>query len=89
LGTEEIVNSCKQEDAHHWQKRFEEDLVEILARTGHEPGRAVDLELRSVETGQNLTLAAVPNTEENRRALVDAARARRAQTQSNNSRKRG
>jgi hypothetical protein len=70
-GTEakEIVKFCKDKEEKLWQKRFEEDLVEMMARMGHEPGEKVTLKLRDLKTGEAEVLEDVPNTHENRQAI--------------------
>jgi hypothetical protein len=59
-------------DEKHWQKRFEEDLVEMMARMGHEPGEKVTLRVRDVKTRKTEVLKDVPNTHENRQAIRQA-----------------
>jgi hypothetical protein len=59
-----------------WQKRFEEDLVEVLTRMGHEPGDSVRLVVRPLGSSTTRTLEDVPMTEANRRTIYKAARAR-------------
>jgi hypothetical protein len=59
-----------------WQKRFEEDLVELLTRMDHPPRDKVTLVVQSLTSSQQQTLADVPMTEANRRAIYKAARAR-------------
>jgi ribosomal protein S3AE len=65
----DIVKFCKDEEERLWQKRFEEDLVEMMARMGHEPGEKVTLKVRELEGGKTTTLKDVPNTHENRQAI--------------------
>lgn len=73
-GTEakDLVKFCKDKDEKSWQKRFEEDLVEMMARMGHEPGEKVSLKVRDLKTGKTEVLKGVPNTHENRQALWQA-----------------
>lgn len=61
--------------ANKWQKRFEEDLVEVLTRMGHEPKNTVRLVVSPLGSPETRTLD-VPMTEANRRAIYDAARVR-------------
>jgi hypothetical protein len=68
----EIVKFCKDKEARLWQKRFEEDLVEMMARMGHEPGDKVTLKVRDLKTGKAEILKDVPNTHENRQAIWEA-----------------
>lgn len=58
-----------------WQKRFDEDLSEVLTAMGSPPGPTVTLGLRDPETGRISTLDA-PMTSANRAALMRAKRAR-------------
>jgi hypothetical protein len=65
----DIVKFCKDREERLWQKRFEEDLVEMMGRMGHEPGDKVTLKVRNLETGKTEVLKDVPNTHENRQAI--------------------
>lgn len=69
----EIVTFCKQEEGRRWQKRFGEDLVEMLSRMGQKPGKQVDLELLSLEDGKKVSLADVAMTRANRQAIWASA----------------
>src|SRR5262249_31480532 len=73
-GTEakDIVKFCKDTDEKSWQKRFEEDLVKMMARMGHEPGEKVTLKVRDLKTGKTEVFKDVPNTHENRQAIWEA-----------------
>jgi hypothetical protein len=68
----DIVKFCKEKEERLWQKRFEEDLVEMMARIGHEPGEKVTLKVRDLKTGKTETLKDVPNTHANRQAIWEA-----------------
>ena len=68
----DIVKFCKDKEEKLWQKRFEEDLVEMMARMGHEPGDKVTLKVRDLKTGKAEILKDVPNTHENRQAIWEA-----------------
>jgi hypothetical protein len=70
----DIVAFCRKEYAGRWQKRFREDLVEVLSRMGHPPGKAVALDLRDIETDERVLKHEVPMTYEKRQALWQAAR---------------
>ena len=72
----EIVEFSKKTYGAKWRKRFEEDLVELLTRMGHAPEDTVSLVLKSVVTGEERTLDAVPMTRANRNAIRNAAQAR-------------
>jgi hypothetical protein len=70
--TAAIVAECKSLDPPNWQKRFDEDLVEVLDRTGHHVGPLVTLRVRDPNTLQETVLTNVPMTEENRAAIWQA-----------------
>jgi hypothetical protein len=74
--TTEILAFSQQEHGDLWQKRFEEDLVELLSRMGHPPGDTVKLTVESLSSSETPVLEGVPMTEANRRAIYAAARAR-------------
>ncbi len=64
-----------------WRKRFEEDLVEVLTRMGHEPKDRVRLVVRPLGSSTTRILEDVPMTEANRWTIYEAARARENQSQ--------
>jgi hypothetical protein len=76
LPASEIVAFSQRTYEDKWQKRFEEDLVELLARMGHPPRDTVTLVVQSLTSPETRTLEDVPMTEANRRAIRDAAQAR-------------
>lgn len=63
-----------------WQKRFDEDLVQVLTEMGHPPGTSVTLVVENPETGDERTLADVPMTAENRKAILSFKRSDRPLT---------
>lgn len=65
----DIVKFCKDKEEKLWQKRFEEDLVEMMTRMGHEPGEKVTLKVRELDGGKTTVLKDVPNTHDNRQAI--------------------
>jgi hypothetical protein len=67
-----ILQSAKEQFGNLWQKRFAEDLVDVLARMGHRPKSAVKLQLRNLKTGEITTIADAAMTEANRRQIYDA-----------------
>ncbi|WP_417386022.1 hypothetical protein [Gimesia sp.] len=67
IAASEIVDFSKQTYDAKWQKRFEEDLVELLTRMGHPPADSVTLEVQSLDSSEKQTLKEVPMTYENRR----------------------
>jgi len=64
-----IVAFAKNMDQDLWQKRFDEDLVEVMSKMGNPPGAAVSLKLVNLETKKTVTLDDVPMTKENRQAI--------------------
>ena len=76
LPAAEIVAFSQRTYGNKWQKRFEEDLVELLTRLGHPPQDTVTLVVQSLTSPQSRTLEDVPMTRANRRAIRDAAQAR-------------
>jgi hypothetical protein len=88
LPTEQIVSLCQTLDPSHWQKRFEEDLVEVLVRSGKPytsttaglpaSGPQATLEVKDLESGKVELLRDIPMTEANRQALWRAAATRPA-----------
>jgi len=67
----EIIAHARTAFGPIWQKRFDEDLVEVLGGMGSPPGESVVLGLRDPETGEALERAA-PMNSENRAALMQA-----------------
>jgi len=76
LSTSEIIAFSKQTYGDKWQKRFEEDLVALLTRMGHQPRDTVTLVVQSLTSPETRTLENVPMTRANRKAIWDAAQAR-------------
>lgn len=76
IAAEDIVAFSRWTYMDRWRKRFEEDLVEVLTRMGHEPKDTVRLVLSAPGSRATRTLEDVPMTEANRRAIYKAARAR-------------
>ncbi|MDJ0973866.1 MAG: S41 family peptidase [Planctomycetota bacterium] len=64
----DVLAFCKERYGRRWDKRFAEDLVEVLAGMDKRPGKSVDLVLRA-EDGTEVTKTGVPMTEANRRAV--------------------
>ena len=69
LSQNEILGFCKKTWRGVWQKRFNEDLVEVLSKMGHPPGKTVDLGVRELSGGPVKVLKGVAMTAERRRAL--------------------
>jgi hypothetical protein len=76
LPVSEIVAFSKRTYGNRWQKRFDEDLVELLTRMGHPPQDTVTLDVQSLTSQETRTLEDVAMTRANRRAIWDAAQAR-------------
>jgi beta-lactamase family protein len=76
LPASEIVAFSKRTYGNKWRKRFEEDLVELLTRMGHEPKDTVRLVVMPLGSQESRTLEAVPMIRANRQAIWDAAQAR-------------
>jgi hypothetical protein len=72
----EIVAFSQRTYGNKCQKRFEEDLVELLTRMGHPPQDTVTLVLQSLTSSETRTLKDVPMTRANRRAIRDTAQGR-------------
>jgi hypothetical protein len=72
LTTGEMLEFCRKEYGDRWEKRFAEDLVEVLAAAGHPMGKdnTVKLVLKSAEDGKEMTVERAAMTEENRRAIM-------------------
>lgn len=69
LTTPEILAHCTQAFPGKERKRFSEDLVEVLAGMGHQPGEAVDLVVRDAADGREIRFADVPMSKQNRTAV--------------------
>jgi hypothetical protein len=69
LPVTKIVEFAKKKYGNRWQKRFEEDLVQVLSEMGHAPGKAVKLAVRDADSKVKI-LDKVPLTEDNRRAIT-------------------
>jgi len=75
LPASEIVAFSQRTYENKWQKRFEEDLVELLTRMGHPPQDRVTLVVQSLTSSETRTLENVAMTEANRRAIPESAAA--------------
>lgn len=81
LGVDRILAFCESRWPGQQRKRFGEDLIEAMVLMGHEPEdgawRATTLVLETLgESPEEVTLAAIPMTRANRRAIRDASSAR-------------
>lgn len=68
----ELVAFCEKSYQSKWQKRFDEDLVQVLSESGRRAGKTVKLVLREGGTGKTVTRDRVSMTRENRHAIMDA-----------------
>ena len=57
ITTERILAFCKDRYPERWDKRFCEDLVEVLHGMRHPPGDAVSLEVAELKGGKHLGVA--------------------------------
>jgi hypothetical protein len=69
---DEILTSCEVEFGEQCDKRFAEDIAEVLEGMGHAPGSTVDLRVRDRDTGRERVLSDRPMTAENRRKVYAA-----------------
>ena len=72
ISAEQIVSWCKELDPKDWQKRFEEDLPEVMTRMKHDPGTSATLKVKNLASGEVKSLEHVALTGENRRATWQA-----------------
>jgi len=72
LPTKEILDGARKHYADHWEKRFVEDLVEVMDAMGHRPGATVKLVLRDLRSGAFTTFDRAPMTAENREKVYIA-----------------
>lgn len=63
---ERIVAGAFEFAPDDWQRRLSEDMLAVLAGLEVRPGASVELELRSLETGNTVVMPAVPATNDNR-----------------------
>jgi hypothetical protein len=72
---DKIIEFCKSRYGGKWQKRFEEDLVQVLSEMGAPPGKTVRLVLRQLDSNEEITIAGAPMTEANRKRIWNARNA--------------
>ncbi len=65
-----ILEFCRRQYRDRWQKRFGEDLVQVLTEMGREPGPSVTMVLVDLETAKRTTRKDVPMTAENRASVL-------------------
>jgi hypothetical protein len=74
ITAEDLRAHCVRHYRDRAEKRFAEDLVEVLAGLDREPGTAVDLVLERLDDGTRREIARAAMTEENRRKVWLARR---------------
>ena len=72
ISTKKILDFCHKTFAARWEKRFAEDLVEVLSGMGKEVGNSVNLVLKESNTNKVITVPNAPMTAENRRAVWES-----------------
>ncbi|MHC4847099.1 MAG: S41 family peptidase [Planctomycetota bacterium] len=75
LPTVKILAYCRKTYDRKANKRFAEDLVEVLLGMGRKPGRTIALVLKDPKTGKLRKVAQAPMTHDNRRKVRDARQA--------------
>ncbi|MFN0135782.1 MAG: S41 family peptidase [Phycisphaerae bacterium] len=68
----EIVAFCRGTFGERWQKRFSEDLVEVLSKMDRPSAKTVKLKLRNLKTGETTEIADAEMSEANRNAVWQA-----------------
>ena len=72
LATKQILDFCRKTYSVRWEKRFAEDLVEVISGMGEEVGNSVNLALKELDTNKVITIPDAPMTAENRRAVWES-----------------
>ena len=67
--TKQILYFCRKAFAARWEKRFAEDLVEVMSGMGKQAGITVNLVLKELDTNNVITVPDAPMTADNRRAV--------------------
>ncbi len=75
LSVDDLIVFAKKQYGGRWEKRFNEDIVQVLSEMGHPPGRTASLVVRHLETGKERSLDKVPMTTENRKSIMESKRA--------------
>ncbi|MHC4956560.1 MAG: S41 family peptidase, partial [Planctomycetota bacterium] len=78
VAAKKIISFCKKRYGRDWERRFAEDLVEVLEGMGRKAGPTAKLKLKAKGTGKERTVAAAPMTRANREAVWKARRERPA-----------
>jgi beta-lactamase regulating signal transducer with metallopeptidase domain len=66
LTTKELLDGARKKYGTRWEKRFVEDLVEVMDGMGHRPAATVKLVLRDPASSEAKTVERAPMTAENR-----------------------
>jgi hypothetical protein len=56
ISIDQLTAHTRDRYGEQWKKRLSEDLVEVLWTMGHAPGQTVDLRLRSLDTGEEISI---------------------------------
>lgn len=70
IAVENILDASRDYYNDLWQRRFAEDLVEVLTRMGHKPATSVRLTVRDLKTDERREFDDVPMSEEKRAAVI-------------------
>lgn len=73
--TPELLAFCRSQYGDKWRERFAQDLVQALTEMGHPPDSQVKLVLQSAGSAAHIVKDGVEMTEDNRRAIREAAKA--------------
>ena len=65
----QILEFCHKTYAARWEKRFAEDLVEVLSGMGKTVGSSVNLVLKDLDNDKVIKVSDAPMTPENRRSV--------------------
>jgi CubicO group peptidase (beta-lactamase class C family)/cbb3-type cytochrome oxidase subunit 3 len=79
LDVREIVAFCQKTYGAKWQKRFGEDLVQVLSEMGHAPKNTVRLDILSTGPDATRSIKEVAMTAANRRKVRATAEKREAE----------
>ncbi len=72
LSTKQILDFCRKGFSARWEKRFAEDLVEVMSGMGKEVGSSVNVVLKALDTNNVITVPDAPMSAENRRAVWES-----------------
>ena len=72
LATKQILDFCRKTYSVRWEKRFAEDLVEVMSGMGEKVGSSVNLVLKELDTNKAITIPHAPMTADNRRAVRES-----------------